>query len=88
MRTSLLLLGTAVMLLNAVPVRADQPVPDHAAYRQFPTDLQRWHPSPMPAVGGLNIHAGMLPPTAQDQTPAARRLPPQPWWADDLVNRR
>jgi hypothetical protein len=88
MRTPLLLLGTAFVLLNAVPVRANQPVPDHAAYRQFPTDLQRWHPSAMPAVSGLNIHAGMLPPTAQDQTPAARRLSPQPWWADELARRR
>jgi hypothetical protein len=39
MRTPLLLLGTAFVLLNAVPVQPDQPVPDHAAYRPFPTDL-------------------------------------------------
>jgi hypothetical protein len=88
MRTRVLPLGTAFVLRTTMPVQADRPVPDHPAYLQFPTDLQRRHPSPMPAVGGLNIHAGMLPPTAQDQTPAARRLPPQPWWADDLVNRR
>ena len=88
MRTPLLLLETAFVLLNAVPVRANQPVPDHAAYRQFPADLQRWHPPAMPAVGGLNIHASMPPPTAQNQTPAARRLLPQCWWGDELVNRR
>jgi hypothetical protein len=41
MRTPLLLLGTAFVLQNAVPLQPDQPVPDHAAYRQFPTDLQR-----------------------------------------------
>jgi hypothetical protein len=79
MRTPLLLLGIAFVLQNAVPLQPDQPVPDHAAYRQFPTDLQRWHPSAMPAVGGLNIHASMPPPTAQNQTPAARRLLPQCW---------
>ena len=88
MRTPLLLLGTAFVFQNAVPLQPDQPVPDHAAYRQFPTDLQRWHPSAMPAVGGLNIHASMPPPTAQNQTPAARRLLPQCWWGDELVNRR
>ena len=88
MRTPLLLLGTAFVLLNAVPVRANQPVPDHAAYRQFPTDLQRWHPSAMPAVGGLNIHAGTLPSTPQDQSPLAHWVLPRPWWADDLARRR
>ena len=88
MRTPLLLLGTAFVLLNAVPVRANRPAPDHAAYRQFPTDLQQRPPSHMRPASGLNIHASMPPPTAQNQTPAARRLLPQCWWGDELVNRR
>ena len=71
MRTPLLLLGTAFVLLNAVPVRANRPAPDHAAYRQFPTDLQQRPPSHMRPASGLSINAGMPPPTSQNQTPAA-----------------
>jgi hypothetical protein len=88
MRTRVLPLGTAFVLRTTMPVQADRPVPDHLAYLQFPTDLQRRHPSPMPAVGGLNIHAGTLPSTPQDQSPAAHRVLPRPWWADDFARRR
>jgi hypothetical protein len=88
MRTPLRLLGTAFVLQNAVPVQPDQPVPDHAAYRPFPTDLQQRPPSHMRPPSGLSIHAGTPPPTSQNQTPAARRLLPQPWWADELARRR
>jgi hypothetical protein len=70
MRTRVLPLGTAFVLRTTMPVQADRPVPDHPAYRQFPTDLQRRHPSPMPAVGGLNIH-----PARSRQRLRTNRLP-------------
>jgi hypothetical protein len=46
MRTRVLPLGIAFVLRTTMPVQADRPVPDHPAYLQFPTDLQRRHPSP------------------------------------------
>jgi hypothetical protein len=88
MRTRVLPLGTVFVLLTTMPVQADPPVSHQADYLQLPTGVQRWHSSALRAVGGLNIHVGMLPPTAQNQTPAARWLLPQPWWGDELVNRR
>lgn len=88
MRTRVLMLGIAFVFLTTMPVQADRPVPDHPAYFQFPTDLQRRHPSPMPAVVGLNSHAGTLPLLAHDQTSAARRGLPRPSWAGDLARRR
>ena len=54
MRTRVLPLGTAFVLRTTMPVQADRPVADHPAYLQFPTDLQRRHPSPM--LGSVDIH--------------------------------
>jgi hypothetical protein len=88
MRTRVLMLGIAFVLLATMPVQADRPVSDDADHLQITMELQQRHPSPMPAVGGQNIHAGTLPSTPQDQSPAAHRVLPRPWWADDLARRR
>jgi hypothetical protein len=88
MRTRVLPLGTAFVLLTTMPVQADPPVSHQADYLQLPTGVQRWHSSQMRPASGLSIHAGTPPPTSQNQTPAARRLLPQPWWADELARRR
>jgi hypothetical protein len=88
MGTRMPLLGTAFVLLTALPVQADRPVPDHADRLQVPTALQQRHPSNMRAVGGLNAHAGTLPLIAQDQSPVAIQWLPEPWWTDELARRR
>jgi hypothetical protein len=88
MRTRVLILGIAFVLLTAIPVQADLPVSDDAKHRQLPTKLQQRHLSATRAVGDLIIHASTLPPTAQDRTPAARRLPSQPRWMDEFAHRR
>jgi hypothetical protein len=89
MGTRVPLLGTAFVLLAALPVQADRPVPDHDAIcLQVPTGLQQRHPSDMQVVGDLNAHAGTLPLIVQDQPPVAIPLLPEPWWTDELARRR
>ena len=88
MGTRVLPLGTAFVLLTTMLVQADRPVPDHADYYQFLTDLQRRHPSPHASGWRPEHSSGTLPSTPQDQSPAAHRVLPRPWWADDLARRR
>jgi hypothetical protein len=85
MRTRVLMLGIAFALLTAIPIQADPAASYAADHPQFPAEMRQQYQSASWAIGGLLSHASTLPPIAQDQTPAVRWLPPQPWWADEVA---
>lgn len=88
MRTRVLMLGIAFVLLTTIPIQAGSAASYAADDPQFPTEMRQQHQSAMRTIGGLLSHASTLPSVAQDQTPAVRWLPPQPWWVDEVVHRR
>jgi hypothetical protein len=85
MRTRVLMLGIAFVLLTTMPIQADSAASYVADHPQFSTEMRQQHQSAIRTIGGLIVHASMLPSIAQDQTPAVRWLPPQPWWADEVA---
>lgn len=88
MRTRVLMLGIAFVLLTTIPIQAD-PAASYAADRpQFSTETRQQYQSSMRAIGGLIVHSSTLSSITQDQTPAVRWSPPQPWWADEVIHRR
>jgi hypothetical protein len=88
MRTRVLMLGIAFALLTAIPIQADPAASYAADHPQFPAEMRQQYQSASWAIGGLIVHASTLPSIAQDQTPAVRWLPPQPWWADEVARMR
>jgi hypothetical protein len=88
MRTPVLMLGIAFVLLTAIPIQADPVASIAADHLQFPNEMQQQHQSAIRAISGLIVHASTLSSITQDQTPAVRWPPPQPWWADEVVHRR
>ena len=88
MRTRVLMLGIAFVLLAAMPIQADPATSDAADHLRFLTEMRRQHQVAIRATGGLISHADTLPSTARDLTSIARRLPPQPWWVDEVTHRR
>jgi UDP-N-acetylmuramyl pentapeptide phosphotransferase/UDP-N-acetylglucosamine-1-phosphate transferase len=87
MRTRVLMLGIAFVLLTTMPIQVGSAASHAADHPQFPTEMRQQHQSAIRTIGGLIVHASTLPSIAQDQTPAVR-WPPQPWWADEVVHRR
>jgi hypothetical protein len=87
MRTRVLMLGIAFVLLTTIPIQAGSVASIPADHLLFLTEMRQQHQSAIRTIGGLIVHASTLPSIAQDQTPAVR-WPPQPWWADEVVHRR
>jgi hypothetical protein len=88
MRTRVLMLGIAFVLLTSIPIQAGSAASYAADHPHFPDEMRQQHQSALRTIGGLIVHAITLPSIAQDQTPAVRWLPPQPWWVDEVVHRR
>ena len=79
MRTRVLMLGIAFVLLTTIPIQADPAASYAADYPQFLTETRQQYQSAMRAIGGLLRHTSTLSSITQDQTPAVRWPPQQPW---------
>jgi hypothetical protein len=88
MRTRVLMLGIAFVLLTAIPIQAGSAASHAADDPQFPTEMRQQHQSAIRAISGLIVHASTLSSLTQDQTPAVRWPPLQPWRADEVIHRR
>ena len=79
MRTRVLMLGIAFVLLTTIPIQAGSAASYAADDPQFPTEMRQQHQSAMWAIGRLLGHASTLRPNVQDHTSVAGRLLPQLW---------
>jgi hypothetical protein len=79
MRTRVLMLGIAFVLLTTIPIQADPAASYAADYPQFSTETRQQYQSAMRAIGGLLRHTSTLSPIVQDHTSITRRLLPQLW---------